>query len=249
MLGAFFRALIRLSEKHSEADGKRRDYLRRLTAMDLYFMTVASFECRGFVPSRISAGRRTEVEAYIENLSPEEKPLINLWRSAESDCYPTRRLLSSFRFPRADDPKSQETQFYRVMLTAMVLDLHARGHSLDELAQKYRFDTGVLESGLKSAATWVLHCLAQICNPERCYNLNFLASKAYEQIEELSFGSNLGKLLAIKGVGRKSVQTVLDAGIKDLDGLRGIPSADLVSLGLKFSQARKIVRHVARTSR
>jgi replicative superfamily II helicase len=249
MIGAFIRALIRLSEKRTDATGKSHDYLRRLSAMDLYLLTAASFECRQFVPSRISAKRRSEVEAYIEDLLPEDKPVTNMWRSADSDQYPTRRLLSSLRFPKPNDPKSEERQFYRLMLTAMILHRHSRGHSLSILAEEFGLDIGMLEGGLKSSATWVLHCIAHICNPERCYKLNFLSMKSYELVESLSFGSNLGKLLTVKGVGRKSVQKVLDAGITDMDGLRGCQSADLVALGLQAGQARKIARHVARTNR
>ena len=135
------------------------------------------------------------------------------------------------------------------MLVAMILSLHAGGRSLEYLAKEYNLMLGTLETGMKHSVTWVLHCLAQICSPEKCYKLNFLSMQSYELVESLSFGSNLGKLLMIKGVGRKSVQAVLDAGINDMDGLRGVNSQDLVRFGVATAQAQKIARHVARTGR
>jgi len=208
-----------------------------------------SFEARQYVPGRISKKRREQVISAIEQLEPENKPTINLWRSSNSKQYPTRRLLSSLRFPVSEDPAQNENKFYCIMERALLLQKHANGSSLSELAMEYKFHPGAIESGLKFTVIWVLHCLAQICSPDRCYNLRFISLRCYELVENLSFGSTLGKLMSVKGVGRRSVQRLIDAGVQDFDQLKNLEAGDLHQMGIKKTQTRKILTASRRGSR
>lgn len=249
MLAGFLRALIRLAQKDEERDGRRHDYLRRLTDLDLLFLTVASFEGRQYVPGRISAKRRGEIEAQIEALDPDKKPIVNLWRSSDSESYPTRRLLSSLRFPKEIIEKNDESLFYRIMLPAMLLYRHAQGDGLETLASEYGLRIGDIEGGLKFTSTWLLNCLAQICSPDRCYNLNFIAMRCFELTEDLSFGATLGKLLSVKGIGRRTVQKLVDNDIKSLSGLSSASVDILIEFGIAKSQAQKVLQYARRASR
>jgi len=248
MLAGFLRALIRLSQKKKEKDGKKHDYLRRLTSLDLLFVAIAPFEGRGYVPRKISKQRRSEIQSKIEALDPEDKPLLNLWRSADSSDYPTRRLLSSLRLPKVAIEKDAEGVFYCHMMMAVLLYEHSQGKGLDTLADQYGMRIGVLESGLKFTTTWMLNCLAQICSPGRCYNLNFLAMRCFELMENLSFGSTLGKLLSVKGIGRKTVQKLVDNNVVSIEDLSSKVENDLISLGIVRGQAIKAIQYSKRAN-
>ena len=249
MLGGFLRALIKLGQKGVEEDDSRANYLRRLRELDLIFLAVASFEARHQLLRKPTKKDRANAEDYVESLPTDEKPLLNLWRSAHSNEYPTRRLLSSLRFTTPVDDRSAETSFYRLLGTAILLHRHAKGHSLDALATEYGVHAGSLESGLKFTATWVLSCLAQICSGDRCYKLDFLAMRIYELLEDLNLGSTLGRLMTIRGVGRATVSKLLAAGYRDVDALAGTDDSALIDLGVGLKQAAGIRRFLRRKSR
>jgi replicative superfamily II helicase len=249
MLGGFLRALIKLGQKKSDGEDEGPNYLRRLRSLDFLFLAVATFEARDQLLRRPTKRDRVNAEEYVEGLPTDEKALVNLWRSAESTEYPTRRLLSSLRFPSPTDDRSAEATFYRLLGTAMLLHRHANGSSLDNLANEYAVHPGTLESGLKYTTTWVLSCLAQICSSDRCYKLDFLATKIYELLEDLSLGSTLGKLITIKGVGRVTVGKLLEAGYRDSDSLAGLGESALVEVGVARKQAASISRFLRRQSR
>jgi hypothetical protein len=96
IVGAFLRALIHMSEKSREINegASSVNYMRRLTDIDLLFLSVVSYEVRDNIPGRLSQNDRGRITEYIEQLPQEDKPLVNLWRSGTSNEYPTRRLLS-----------------------------------------------------------------------------------------------------------------------------------------------------------
>ena len=256
MLGAFLRALIRLGEKETTEDSRSPSFLGRIRDIDLIALALASFEGRtGLLPApRLSESGSIEtyrqtVEEYIEALPSDEKPLLNLWRNPESLRYPTRRLLSSLQLVVGDDPLSQELGFLRLMHTAIVLDRHARGESLETLAEQVSADPGKLESNLKYNATWVLSCIAQICSSDRCYKLDFLAMRAFALLEALSIGSSLGRLMTLKGVGRSTVDKLIHAGFRDLDALNGLDAGALHEIGVGTGQAGHIRRFLKRSGR
>ena len=219
MVGGFLRALINLSQKHSGED-QGKNYLRRLRELDFLFLSAASYEVRGQLLRKPTKSDRNKIEEYIEALPVDDKPVVNLWRSPESNDFPTRRLLSSLRFTTDINEKDAEVLFYRLMETAVLLHRHAKGEKLDVLAREYGVYSGSLDTGLKYTVTWILSCLAQICTPNKCYKLEYLAMRIYELLEDLSLGSTLGRLLTIKGVGRKSVYKLLDAGFNDITSRR-----------------------------
>jgi len=249
MLGGFLRALIRLSEKKEEAGDHAPNLLRRIRDLDLLFLAVASFEAREQLVRKSAKKALDRVSTYIEGLDSEEKPLVNLWRSADSADYPTRRLLSSLRFPACSTPAEAEADFNRLMATAILLHRHARGETLDDLAKEYGMHTGSIESGFKYTATWVLGCLAQICTGDRCYKLDFLALRIYELLEDLTMGSTLGKLLTLKGVGRATVEKLLNAGYSDFERLHSLQLSTLSDLGVADDPAGAILRLLRRSQR
>ncbi|MCP4457323.1 MAG: hypothetical protein GY816_04760, partial [Cytophagales bacterium] len=250
MLGGFIRALINLGSKQEELDGNDHNYLRRLGEIDLLFLAAASFEARGNLLKSPSKIEKEKIAQYIEQLDIEDKPLINLWRASNSKEYPTRRLLSSLRFcidSSRDD--LTEATFNKLMGTAILLHRHAKGEKIETLASEYSLYEGTLENGLKFTVLWILSCLAQICSSDKCYKLDFLAMRIYELLEDLTLGSTLGKLLTVKGIGRKSVQKLIDAGFEDIGSLTGIPDEIFLKTGLVASQAKSVKRFVSRRSR
>jgi helicase len=248
MLASFIRALINLGEKSSEGQPKK-SYLRRLRELDLLFMSLASLEARSHLVRSTSSKSRAQVEEYIESLGPEDKPLLNLWRSASSAEYPTRRLISSLKFGLNGGDEESEAIFYRLMATAILLYRHAKGESLQSLSNEYRVHPGALESGLKYTVTWILNCLAQICSPDKCYKLDFIAMRAYALLEDLSLGASLGKLMSIKGVGRRSVDKLVTKGYVTLDDVCQLTENEILGLGIKKDQAKRIARFLRRSNR
>lgn len=249
MLAGFLRALINLSEKQKKF-GTNTDFLRRMTPIDLFFLAVSSYEARQHWLSKSTKRQSDQDQEYLEALPVEAKPLVNLWRSEDSQEYPTHRLIATLRIPcgRSDRGKA-ESLFYRVMGTAILLDKHAKGQTLDDLAQEYDVYSGDLENGLKYTVSWVLSCLAEICDPEKCYKLESLALRIRELIEDLRFGANLGKLLALKGVGRGTVEKLLASGILSMDVLKTQTAEELTALGLAGPQVVAISLFVARLNR
>lgn len=255
MLAGLLRALINLSEKERENSGKSGNYLQRLTDLDFLFLAVAAFESRDHW-IRVSGDEEVEdIRGYLEGLPMEGKPMLNRWRSAESDEFPTRRLLSTLKVScELDDPKQAELTFYRIMKTAVLLHRHANGERLDALANEYstgrsQIYEGDLESGLKFTVTWVLSCLSQICDPKKCYQLKPLKFRILDLLEDLSFGSNLGKLLQVKGVGRRTIEHLILQGVDQLDALKGLDEPALIRMGIQRKQATAILADTRRRSR
>lgn len=249
MLGSFLRGLIRLGQKKEDAGDHAPNLLHRMRDLDLLFLAVASFEARDQLVPKSAKQMLRGVQAYIEALDSEEKPLVNLWRSADSGEYPTRRLLSSLRFPICSTPSDAEALFNRLMATAILLHRHACGETLERLAQDAGVHSGSLEGGLKYTVTWVLGCLAQISTRDRCYKLDFLALRIYELLEDLTLGSTLGKLLTIRGVGGSTVDRLLREGYRDLQSLKRISPSQLTEIGIGAKQASDIARFVRRQAR
>ena len=124
------------------------------------------------------------------------------------------------------------------------------GHSLQMFyTSEYGLKIGDIEGGLKFTSMWLMNCLAQICSPDRCYNLNFIAMRCFELTENLSFGATLGKLLSVKGIGRRTVQKLVDNDIKSLSGLSSASVDMLIEFGIAKSQAQKVLQYARRASR
>jgi helicase len=250
MLAGFIRSLINLGEKQKENSAEAPSYLHRLTQLDLLFLASASFEARGYLLPCRSKQDRVVIEEYVERLPLDQKPLLNLWRSPTSEKFPTRRLISSLRFKmEIADSKQAETLFYRLMKTAILLHQHANGKSLSDLALDFKEHHGTLEGGLKFTVTWVLNCLAQICSGDKCYKLDFLAMECFELLEDISLGATLGKLMTVKGIGRKTITKIMASGVSDIQQLRGCTVEQFILLGLNANQAKSIHRWVNRRNR
>lgn len=249
VLAGFLRALIRLDNKKLAEDDRAR-YLNRLTDLDLLFLATACFESRDDWLHPPSKKETVKTQEYVETLPPDEKPLVNLWRSENSSDYPTRRLLATLRVLNGDGTKRQpESIFYQMMATAILLHRHSRGETLAKLACEYKKDEGSLENNLKYTAMWMLSCLAQICDSRKCYKLDPLKLKILELLEDLRFGSNLGKLMTIEGVGRQTIEKLLSAGYEQIETLASAREADLRKLGLNNVQVTKVASFVRRRSR
>jgi helicase len=250
MLGGFLRALIRLEEKGRVNGTEDGGVLRHITSLDLLFLACVSFEVRDQVLGKPRARDIDEVIELVERLPPEEKPIVNRWRSSESDTFPTRRLLSSLRIEHEKQTKEvEEATFYRYLRTALMLWEHCAGRSLAALQTKYDIYPGAFESGLKPTVLWILNCIAQICTGKRCYKLDFLALQAFELIGDLSIGAKLGKLMALPGFGRRSAERLLESGIRDFNDERLKSMEHLLAAGLRKPQAELVRRAVARRER
>lgn len=253
VLAKFLRALIKLSEKTAEETGEKKQFLFRLTDLDLLFLTVASMEARDSLlpkPQATSKKAIEEVQEYLELLNPEDKPLVNLWRSEDSEKYPTRRLLGTLRIDYdTTKPGTVVKTFYLYMRTAILLHRHANGRPLKALADEYGVAEGTLESGLKFTAIWILSCLSQICNPNSCYNLKSLMMRIIELLGNLSLGASLGPLLQVDGIGRRTVERLIASGYDTIDSLRGTSEEVLVNAGIDHVKATKVLSFVRRRQR
>jgi replicative superfamily II helicase len=245
MFGAFLRAMIGLSEKQREQGADSEGFLRRLTDLDLIVLCLASFEIRDSLLPRLKDDQLRKLEEYLELLPPIEKPLINLWRHPDSTNYPTRRLLSTLRFPRDID----SGLLWRLLQTGAMLRDHAQGCQLDDLILSYGGYEGDFESRLKPAVIWLLNSLAQICTGAKCYKLDFIAIRAYELTQNLIVGGSLGKLLAVDGIGVKSINKLVSAGIRRFEDLTTIRPEALLAMGLGQQQVKAIRRVTIRHGR
>lgn len=246
MFAAFLRALISMTVKESEQGHAGPGYLRRLTDLDLLFLAAASFEARDNWLPKPGRAAIAEAQGSLESLPVEDKPVINLWRSPASAAFPTRRLLATLRIPFAgEDHVSVEKTFYQIIRTAQMLHRHCQGKQIGELAAMYGIHSGTLESGLKPTITWVLSCLAQICDSDKAYKLDFLSLRIYELLEDLNLGATLGKLLQLDGIGRKTAEKLVSAGITNLEILGRATQEHLLDLGLNKPQADKVLNFSA----
>ena len=112
------------------------------------------------------------------------------------------------------------------MQSSVLLYQHARGIHLSVLSTKFKTSSGELENNLKFNVLWKLNCLSQICNPKRCYKLDYIMMRAYKLIECLSVGSKLGELMRIEGVGRRSVEKLIENDLHAIDDLEGLSKQD-----------------------
>jgi len=250
VLGAFLRGLIQLGQS-GEREQQNRSLLQRLSAIDFLFLAVGSFEVRDKL---LRVGRNdvrwTRVQEVLERLSPEDKPLVNLWREPESTGYPTRRLLATLRFDEAKEtPREQDQVFRRLMTTAVMLFGYSRGQGLGAVQRDFGVAAGALERDLKPTVTWILNGLAQICSSKKCYKLEFLALRIFELIEDLMIGAQLGKLVSVRGFGRRSAEKLIAAGVRDLSDPRLISAEALAGLGLARKQVSVVIKTVRRGQR
>lgn len=252
IIGGFLRALIHMSEKTREINegASSVNYMHRLTDLDLLFLSVVSYEVRDNIPGRLSKNDRGRIIEYIEQLPQEDKPLVNVWRSGTSNEYPTRRLLASLRYMKRDwDAENCEDAFYRTLHLVVMLHRHALGTKAESLSAEYGWHEGEFETGLKATTIWVLSAIAQICNGDRCYKLDFLKLKCFALVEQVKYGSTLGKLMSVDGVGRRTIEKLLLAGIDDLSQLSAIASQKLLDLELTKKQVDSIRSFVGRRGR
>jgi helicase len=250
LLAVFLRALIKLDDQYEEKKGRRFNYLRRLTDLDLIFLCCACFECRSSLLKPPGKKTISDVQEYIETLPFDEKPVINLWNSEESTEYPTRRLLTTLRFPLDVQKKGNvEKTFYRILQSAVLLNQHAKGVHLADLAKKFKKPLGELENNLKFNVLWMLNCLSQICNSKRCYKMDFLMMRSIKLIECISVGSELGTLLTQKGVGRRTIDIFLENGLNSLEAVKEMHEDSLRKIGVGKKQAKAIWQYFNRFSR
>jgi replicative superfamily II helicase len=245
MFGAFLRALIGLSEKQREKDPNAENLLRRLTDLDLLVLCLASFETRDLLLPKLRDEQLRELEEHLELLPPSEKPLVSLWRDSGSTDYPTRRLLATLRFTGETEART----LWRLLRTGAMLREHARGRELDDLMSIYGAYEGDIEGRLKPTVIWLLHSLAQICTGDRCYKLDFIALRAYTLMQDLAAGGSLGRLLAVDGIGVKSIEKLTSGGVRRFEDLATVQPEELLAMGLVKRQVSAIRRVVARHSR
>jgi hypothetical protein len=117
---------------------------------------------------------------------------------------------------------------------------HAHGRQLDDLIASYGGYEGDFEGRLKPTVIWLLNSLAQICTGTKCYKLDFLAIRLYELMQDLAVGGSLGKLLAVDGIGVKSIDKLVSAGIRRLEDLTAVQPEALLAMGLAQKQVNAI---------
>ena len=250
LLAGFLRALIKLDDNHEKAKGRRFNYLRRLTDLDLIFLCCACFESRSSLLKPPGKKAMADAQEFIETLSFDEKPIVNLWCSDESKEYPTHRLLTTLRFPFDKQKKGQaEKTFYKVLQSAVLLYQHAKGVHLADLSKKFKKPLGDLENNLKFNMLWLLNCFSQICNSKRCYKMDFLMMRAIKLIECIAVGSELGSLMTIKGVGRRTVETLLDNGVNTMAGVEDMSEQKLIEIGIGKKQTKSLCQYFRKFNR
>jgi hypothetical protein len=79
--------------------------------------------------------------------------------------------------------------------------------------------------------------------------LDFLAIKAYDLLKNLIAGGSLGKLLQVRGIGMKSIDKLVSAGIRRFDDLTTIRPEELLAMGLGQQQVKAIRRVTVRHGR
>lgn len=255
VLAGMIRALLKLQRTQKDAGKPAEDLIGRLTSLDFLFLTVSAFECRDYWLKASDEIALNEVETYVEGLPLDEKPLFNRWRDEDSAQYSTKRLLTTLRVDFAPDkPGDARLTFLRAMATAIMLHRHAKGESLSSLSHRYsharrQIHEGDLESGMKYTATWVLGCLAQICDPEKAYDMKRVKMRILDLIEDVSLGSEIGKLVNVDGIGRRSAEKLLDAGFSNPQQLLGVTDERLLASGLKAPQVTALQQWLKRRSR
>ncbi|MFX0198993.1 MAG: hypothetical protein ACFFCW_22960, partial [Candidatus Hodarchaeota archaeon] len=250
-LGGLLVGLLRLGEKEKDLDpSKEEGYLRRLRDLDLLFMVSAALEMRQFLLS--SPGKRgvQHAQEYIERLDPEEKPVLNLWRSEVNRYRGPNRLLATLKVAiDSGRPGRAEQKFYQLMRTAILVHRHSRGVPLERLAGEYGMDEGTLEQGLKMTALWILSALAQICDSRKCYKLDFLMLRALNLIEKVKYGSGLAPLLRLEGIGKRTIQKLTKGGYTRPKDFEGSTEDGLRQHGLSHKQASKILKAIRKPRR
>jgi len=245
MFGSFLRAMISLSEKTREAAPNSPSFVARLTKFDLLVICVASIECQSMWIRTSTGFNRDRVMSYLEGLPSDEKPLCNLWRDADSDTYPTRRLLATLRLDCSPDAFS----FEKIFATAALIHEYSEGKKpLQQLIDEWSFK-GDFEGRLISTTMWLLNALASICNGDRCYRLDFLRPKLFELTQELAVGGGLGGLLAVKGIGLRTVERIRGLGVRQLDDLRKLGVESLAGIGINKTQTSALKQLLVRRSR
>ena len=248
VFGAFLRAMISLSEKQRTESTSTRTILHRITDLDLLVLCVASFEAREMLLPKLKKDLQQAVEQYIEELPSGDKPVLYLWRDLDSELYPTRRLMATLRLAN-DKVAGDQVIFWRLLGTASMLLEHAQGRRIEDLVDAYGCREGDLEGRLKPAVCWLLNALAQICTGERCYKLDFLATRARQLMQTLTIGGPLGKLMSVRGIGIKTIEMLPAFGVQDLSELSGKSAGFLETLGLGKSQTRALERFLVRRRR
>lgn len=240
MLAGMLRALMSLQKKATENGENAEDLIARLTALDFLFLAISTYECRDYWLKKSDVEAMTSLEGYIERLPVDEKPLFNRWRRAEDEKYPTRRLLSTLKVEFEDNETAVEN-FNRIMATAILLHRHAKGESLGSLSRSYsagkrKLHEGDLENGLKFSAIWILSCFSKICDPEKAYDMERVKFRILDLIEDVSLGSEMGKLTNKPGIGPRTVKKLIDAGITTVGCLQQETFEKLKACGLSTRQ-------------
>jgi helicase len=245
LMGTFLRSMISLSEKEELREAGRVSYLQRLKPIDFLAICLCAYEARGFFTSSSFKDDRDRIGAYIEGLDPDDKPLLHLWRDAESQTYPTRRLLSTLRLA---DRAGSET-YWKLMSMAAALHDYSRSRlSVTDVSSKWGLNVD-LEGRLLPLVSWLLNALTQICTGSKCYRLDFLLPTMRELLRDLAVGGGMGRLLDMPGVGLATVEKIKRAGVGTLGDLGGLSARDLVQLGIRRSSAVAIAGLLARRGR
>ena len=246
LFGAFLRSLISLSEKELQREQGQQTYLQRLRPMDFYAICLASYEARRDVIDRKSFKPSADaLNEYIERLAPEDKPLLHLWRDPASGSYPTRRLLSTLRVQATEE----NSAYVRLMTAAAALHEFSRSRKgAEEVAETWRLDID-FEGRLSPLIEWLLNGLTRICTSDQCYRLDFLVPVIRSAGLDLVTGGGFGALLALDGVGIRSVETIKRAGYRSLAELRTLSATDLDAINLSSRAKETVKRFLSRRSR
>jgi replicative superfamily II helicase len=246
LFGAFLRSLITLSERELQREHGNQTYLQRLRPMDLYAICLASYEARRDVLHRASYKPNGEaLSEYVERLAPADKPLLHLWRDPASTSYPTRRLLSTLRA----ETKDESSAYVRLMSAAAAL--HEFGSSrkcAEEVAETWQLELD-FEGRLLPLIQWLLNGLARICRSDQCYRLDFLVPMIRSADLDLVAGGGFGALLALEGVGVRSVDAIKRAGYRSLAEMGSIGSEGLDRLPLNGKAMMAVRRFLSRRAR
>ena len=139
--------------------------------------------------------------------------------------------------------------YIRLMSTAAAL--HEFGNSrkgADEISETWRLGLD-MEGRLVPLIEWLLNGLARICTSDHCYRLDFLVPTIRSAGLNLVVGGGFGALLALDGVGVRSVDAIKGAGYRSLTEMGSMRPDALDHLPLSRRAKISVRRYLLRQGR
>ena len=252
--------------------------LRRWSALDHLFVAALVSE-RSPTLRRFSEKLADQVDAWLETRPSENKSvLFSEWVMGSSQGTKADQLLGSLAMSSVS-PHEARKNAYVSMLSALVLDEHSNGASMDDIERRWGLHKlDGIEESWRDNVMWLLsgqaslleircfyHHLVENCaaTPAQIrstkYILGAMRRLAYELLERLKYCSPLGPLVQnIKSLlsttshptlGVGTIRKLEAAGVLRLQQLAAMDVDDLIAAGIQKRYAKQIRAYVQRRLR